>query len=36
MGVWTSCPAAGWNGVWVGPGWVLSTPHTHVIADIVQ
>lgn len=29
-------PAVGWSGVWVGPGRVLSTPHTHVIADIVQ
>lgn len=26
----------GWNGVQGGLGWVLSTPHTHVIADIVQ
>lgn len=29
-------PAVRWSGVWVGPTWVLSTPHTHVIADIVQ
>ena len=36
MGAWASCPVVGWNRVQVGPGWVLSTSHTYVIADIVQ